>query len=228
MIRLQDISKIYNQGKHNEYAALHQIGLALKLNEMVVFKGPSGSGKTTLLSIIGCISRPTAGRIWLDGRETTSLPERFAAALRRETFGFIFQNYHLIRGLTVLENTMVPAYPSGRSYRHIKERALTLLAQLDLSAKARQAVEHLSGGEQQRAAIARALINDPRIIIADEPTAHLDTELAGRLMTMLSDLKKEGKTVLVASHDPLVYGTASVDRVVPMRDGSIGNAEEIR
>ena len=188
---------------------------------MTVFKGPSGSGKTTLLSLIGCISRPTSGRIHVNGREISGLPERFAAHLRREMFGFIFQNYHLVRGMNVLENIMIPAYPTGRKYRRIKNRALELLEQFDIVSKARQFVEHLSGGEQQRAAIARALINDPQIIIADEPTAHLDTDLAQALMDMLAKLKENGRTLLVASHDPLVFESPLADRVICMRDGRI-------
>ena len=111
MIRLEQITKTFNAGKANEFKALRDIELALEPQTLTVFKGPSGSGKTTLLSIIGCMTRPTSGRVWIDGRETTSLPERFAAKIRRHTFGFVFQNYHLIKGITVIENAMMPAYP---------------------------------------------------------------------------------------------------------------------
>jgi putative ABC transport system ATP-binding protein len=167
------------------------------------------------------MAKPSSGRIWLDGTEVTSLPERFAAEIRRKTFGFVFQNYNLIKGLTVLENIMVPAYPTGVPHRRVRERAVDLLRKLSLESKTRQRVESLSGGEQQRVSIARALINSPSIIVADEPTAHLDSALAASLLEVLSGFKEEGKTVLVASHDPIVHQSSLVDAVVTMRDGRI-------
>ena len=221
MIELKQISKTYNAGKPTEYTALKEVNLSLKARTATVFVGPSGSGKTTLLSIIGCMSRPSSGRIWVDGKEVTSLPERFAAETRRSTFGFVFQNYHLIKGLSVLENTMIPAHPTGKTHRAAKARAMALLNKMNLETRAGQKVEHLSGGEQQRTAFARALINDPFVIIADEPTAHLDSELSKTLLEIISGLKEEGKTFLVASHDPLVYQSSIVDTVITMRDGKI-------
>jgi putative ABC transport system ATP-binding protein len=221
VIQLSGITKTFNVGKPNEFHALNGIDLEVALNEVSVFIGPNGSGKTTLLSILGCMSRPTSGRIWLKGRELTSLPERFAVEIRRETFGFIFQNYNLIKGITVLENTMLPAYPTGIKYREIRDRALSLLESLGMGSKTQERVEHLSGGEQQRAAIARALVNGPSIVIADEPTAHLDSELAQRLLDIFAGFKEEGKTILIACHDPLVFESPVVDRVISMRDGRI-------
>ncbi len=221
MIQLSGIKKTFNGGKSNEFKALRGIDLEVALNEVSVFIGPSGSGKTTLLSILGCMSRPTSGRIWLSGREITSLPERFAAETRRETFGFIFQNYNLIKGISVLENTMLPAYPTGMKYRVIRDRAVSLLEKLGIMSKSEEPVEHLSGGEQQRVAIARALINTPSIIIADEPTAHLDTELAQGLLDIFAGFRKEGKTILIASHDALVFESPVADRLISMRDGKI-------
>lgn len=221
MIELLGVTKIFNMGKTNAFTALRGIDLRIDLGQITVFKGPSGSGKTTLLSIIGCMSRPTSGRIRLDHRETTSLPERFAARIRRNTFGFIFQNYNLIRGISVLENTMIPAYPAGRNHASVKRRAQELLQHLNMESKADERVETLSGGEQQRVAISRALINDPSIIIADEPTAHLDTDLSKQFMEIMIGLKEDGKTILIASHDPLVSGYGGVDRIVGLRDGAI-------
>jgi putative ABC transport system ATP-binding protein len=221
MIELQRITKTFNQGRPNEFTALRGIDLTLNSEKATVFKGPSGSGKTTLLSIIGCMARPTSGRVQLNDREITSLPEKFLTEIRRKTFGFIFQNYNLIKGITVLENTMIPAYPTGTKHRVIREKAMDLLRKLRIDSKAGQKVEHLSGGEQQRTAMARALINDPAIIIADEPTAHLDTELAGEFMAMIAGLKEEGRIILIASHDPLVYESAMVDQTVSLRDGLI-------
>ena len=221
MIELSHINKTFNMGRANAFEALKGIDLRIEMGRMTVFKGPSGSGKTTLLSIIGCMSRPTSGRITVKGRETTSLPERFAAGIRRDTFGFIFQDYNLIRGITVLENIMIPVYPTGRKHAVVKEKAQDLIRRLDMGSKTYEKVENLSGGEQQRVAISRALMNDPSVIIADEPTAHLDTALSRQFMALMVGFKEDGKTILIASHDPLVSGYDGVDRVVGLRDGEI-------
>jgi len=227
MIELNRITKIFNEKKSNEFVALKDVSLSLLPEKLTVFKGPSGSGKTTLLSIIGCMSRPTSGRIRMNNREIISLPERFTAEIRRHTFGFIFQNYNLIKGMTVLENTMIPAYPEGPNYQDLRQRALNLLQRLGIDSKTHQKVEYLSGGEQQRAAIARALINNPSCIIADEPTAHLDTDMALAFINIMSEFKNEGKTILIASHDPLIFEAPTVDRIITLRDGAViqqGNA----
>jgi len=221
MIELSHINKTFNMGRANAFEALKGIDLRIEMGRMTVFKGPSGSGKTTLLSIIGCMSRPTSGRITVKGCETTSLPERFAAGIRRDTFGFIFQDYNLIRGITVLENVMIPVYPTGRKHAVVKEKAQDLIRRLEMTPKAHEKVENLSGGEQQRVAISRALMNDPSVIIADEPTAHLDTALSRQFMALMVGFKEDGKTILIASHDPLVSGYDGVDRVVGLRDGEI-------
>jgi len=221
MIELKQITKVFNAGKANEFKALKDIDLKLQPEKITVFKGPSGSGKTTLLSIVGCMARPTSGRIMVNGQETTSLPEKFLAGIRRNTFGFVFQNYNLIKGLTVLENTMIPAYPIGQKRREVQAKAMELLKKFKIDAKAAQRTGQLSGGEQQRTAIARALINEPSIIIADEPTAHLDTELSKEFLEIIDELSNEGKTVLIASHDPLVFDAGIIDEVVEMHDGKI-------
>ena len=221
MIQLKDVRKVFNQGKPNEFVAIDGVSLQIDFEKVTVLKGPSGSGKTTLLSILGCMARPTSGRIMLADREITSLPERFLTEIRCRTFGFIFQQFNLIKGISAIENVMVPAYPSGEKYARLKERAMHLLETFDLARKATSKVEWLSGGEAQRVTIARALINSPSVLIADEPTAHLDTKLSGELMDIVSKFKDEGKTILIASHDPIVHDAAIVDRVVDMRDGKI-------
>ena len=221
MIQLKDVRKVFNMGKPNEFVAVDGVSLHIDLGKVTVLKGPSGSGKTTLLSILGCMARPTSGRIMLADREITSLPERFLTEIRCRTFGFIFQQFNLIKGITAIENVMVPAYPSGEKYARLKERAMHLLETFDLARKATSKVEWLSGGEAQRVTIARALINSPSVLIADEPTAHLDTKLSGELMDIVSKFKDEGKTILIASHDPIVHDATIVDRVVDMRDGKI-------
>lgn len=221
MIELNNIRKVFNAGKPNEFVAIDEVNLIIDAQKATVLKGPSGSGKTTLLSILGCMARPTAGRITLLDREITSLPERFLTEIRRKTFGFIFQQFNLIKGITALENVMIPAYPSGEQHSALKKRAMVLLGLFNLSHKASSKVEWLSGGEAQRVAIARALVNNPSVIVADEPTAHLDTKLSREYMEIMMSLKAEGKTILIASHDPIVYDSDVIDRVVGMRDGKI-------
>jgi len=191
------------------------------MGKVTALKGPSGSGKTTLLTVLGCMSRPTSGRIFLMEREITSLPERFLTEIRRRTFGFIFQQLNLIKGVTALENVMIPVYPTGERFSSLRKRALELLEAFNLSHRAAARVEWLSGGEAQRVAIARALVNNPEIIIADEPTAHLDTRLSLEFMDIMQDLKGKGKTILISSHDPLVFESELVDTVLEMRDGKL-------
>ena len=235
MIQLLNVRKGFNLGKANEFIAVGGVTLAMEAHRVTVLKGPSGSGKTTLLSLIGCMARPTSGRITLQngilgGRsllgggnapevEVTSLPERFLTEIRRRTFGFIFQQFNLVKGITVLENVMLPAYPLGEKHGAVRKRALALLEMFGLGERAAAKVEWLSGGEAQRVAIARALMNDPPVIIADEPTAHLDSKLSVAFMDIIARLKEQGKTAIIASHDPLVFGAKMVDRVVAVRDG---------
>lgn len=221
MIHLNNIRKVFNSGKPNEFVAIEGVTLDLFSHEITVLKGPSGSGKTTMLSLVGCMNRPSSGRITLEGKEITSLPERFLTEIRRETFGFIFQQFNLIKGITVLENIMLPAYPNGESSAKLHKRAMGLLEVFNLAGKATSKVEWLSGGEAQRTAIARAMINSPAIIIADEPTAHLDSTLSREFMEVMQRLQEEGKTILIASHDPIVYDSMIVDRIIEMRDGRV-------
>jgi len=221
MIELMDVRKVFNMGKPNEFVAIHGVSISVDFNQVTVLRGPSGSGKTTLLSIIGCMARPTSGRIKLADREITSLPERFLTEIRRKTFGFIFQQFNLIKGVTALENAMLPAYPSGEQHASLKKRAMHLFDLFNVSSKADSRIEWLSGGEAQRVTIARALMNNPSIIIADEPTAHLDTKLSVEFMEIVGRLKADQKTVLIASHDPTVFESPVVDRVINVRDGGI-------
>jgi putative ABC transport system ATP-binding protein len=221
MLELSAIRKAYNQGRENELWALNGIDLTIAAGQVTVLFGPSGSGKTTLLTVLGCLARPTSGRVRLNGRDISGLPERFLTGIRRGTFGFIFQQFNLIRGLTALENIVLPAYPLGTDWRALQKRADGLLDSLRLSRRRSSRVEWLSGGEQQRVAIARALINDPEIIIADEPTANLDTALSREFLDILETLLGHGRTILLTSHDPLVVESPIVRRVVTLRDGRI-------
>jgi putative ABC transport system ATP-binding protein len=236
MVELVDVRKTFNQGQSNEFTAVDGVSLSLVENRVIVLKGPSGSGKTTLLSLIGCMARPTSGRIRLRLKggipgfsgnggpselDVTSLPERFLTGIRRKTFGFIFQHFNLIRGLSALDNVMLPAYPLGEPMAVLRRRALEIMETLAVAHRASERVEWLSGGEAQRVAIARALINEPPVIIADEPTAHLDTALSREFLAIVMRLRDGGKTAIIASHDPLVYGAPFVDEVVSIRDGKV-------
>ena len=221
MLELANIRKVFNQGQHNEYWALKGIDLEIPPARVSVLKGPSGSGKPTLLTILGCLARPTEGRVRLNGEDISGLPERFLTEIRRRTFGFIFQQFNLIRGLSAIENIILPGYPSGTPRAQLLARAETLLADLQLAHRRDAKVEWLSGGEQQRVAICRALINDPQILVADEPTANLDSKLSAEFLVILRRLAEAGRTVILTSHDPLVVESAVVDRVYSLRDGQL-------
>ncbi|PLX60981.1 ABC transporter ATP-binding protein [Sedimenticola selenatireducens] len=220
-ISLQDVHKVFNQGRPNAYPAIRGVTLTIEPNQVTCLKGASGSGKSTLLSMIGCLSRPTSGRIHLGERMLSSLPERFLTDIRRHTFGFIFQQFNLISGLTVLENVLLPAYPLAPDFKQLKKSANALLERFGLQHKAQSPVQWLSGGEAQRVAICRALINDPQILIADEPTANLDTRLSHAFMGQVRQLREIGKTVLITSHDPVVFESPVVDRVIELCDGQV-------
>lgn len=225
MIELKNITKIFNRNRPDECVAIEDVSLSLNSGNVTVFKGPSGSGKTTLLSVIGAMAKPTSGRVFVDGREITSLPERFLTEIRRKTFGFIFQQFHLIRGISALENVMLPALTSGETHASLRGRALELLDMFGLSNKTSSRIEWLSGGEAQRVTIARALMNDPDVVIADEPTAHLDTALSKDFLEIMARLNDKKKSILIASHDPMIYESPIVERVFEMRDGKILSPE---
>ena len=221
LIELREVRRVFHQGRPDELTAVAGVSLSLDAGAVTVLRGPSGSGKSSLLAVIGGMARPTSGRVFLEDRELTSLPERFLTEVRRRTFGFVFQQFHLVRGLSALENVMLPACPLGVPRRALERKARGLLDRLGVGHRARARADWLSGGEAQRVAIARALVNDPRVVIADEPTAHLDSKLSLEFLEIVAALKAEGRTIVVASHDPLVYQAGVVDRTVTFRDGRV-------
>jgi putative ABC transport system ATP-binding protein len=221
VIRTERVTKIYNPHRPDEMRAVQNVSLEVAQGEVVVLKGPSGSGKTSLLSLIGCMSRPTSGRITVGGSDVTRLSEQALTEVRRQRFGFIFQQFHLISDLTVLDNVLLPLYPVPISVAEMARRADGILGRLGLRDKGGRWVRQLSGGEQQRVAVARALINRPDVVVADEPTAHLDRELSLDLLGILAELNREGRTLVVATHDPLVFEHPMVNRTVAMRDGRV-------
>jgi putative ABC transport system ATP-binding protein len=221
MIELEAVNKIYNRGQSNEVQALFDVNLLIEANTMVCLRGASGSGKSTLLAIIGCIFPPTSGRAAVAGKQLARLPDRFLTIHRRETIGFIFQQFNLLPALTVQDNIGLPLLPLGVSPAERRRRAGVLMERLGIAHRRDFPAGQISGGELQRAAIARALINDQPIILADEPTAHLDTKLSREFLQIMVDLKKTGKTIIIASHDPLITDNPQIDRIVEVRDGRV-------
>lgn len=221
LVELSAVEKIYNCGEENEVHALHDINLIVREGEMVCLCGPSGSGKTTILSIIGCVFPPSSGRAAIAGKKISRLPDHFLCQYRRQKIGFIFQNFNLLPDLTVLENVTLPLYPNGISPKVRKRLAEPLLEKMGIAHRKKFPVGKISGGELQRVAICRALVNDPPILLADEPTAHLDSRLAFQFMEIMEELKASGKTVILTSHDARVYEHKAVDAVVEVADGRI-------
>jgi putative ABC transport system ATP-binding protein len=228
IVRVEEVSKYYNKGKANEVLAVSDISVRIMRGDFAVLKGPSGSGKTTLLSLIGCMARPTSGSIVVSGKDVSHLPERFLTDIRRKTFGFIFQQFHLIQGMSVIQNVMVPLFPTDSRLSELEKKAERILEGLGMSKRMNFPVQGLSGGEQQRTAIARSLINDPDIILADEPTAHLDTALSLEFMEIVKRFRNTGKTVIIATHDPIVFENETIDFVADMRDGRVTNTTRSR
>lgn len=221
MIKVVEVSKTYNKGKPNQVNAVCDVNLHVRQGEMVVIRGPSGSGKTSLLTLIGCIVRPTSGEIRVAGKTMSRLPEKFMTIHRREHVGIIFQQFNLIQDLSVEQNVELPLFPLDMPRRFISGRTDELVSKMGLESRRGFLVRQLSGGEQQRVAIARALINNPEILLADEPTAHLDTIMSKELMETMEMIKEEGRTIAIASHDPLVYDHPTIDKVYEMKDGRI-------
>lgn len=219
IISLEKVEKTFYPGKPNEITALHQLSLEIVSGQATILAGPSGSGKTTLLSLIGLMSRPSSGRITILGKETTLLGEQFRTLFRRRHVGFIFQHFQLITDLKVRENLDLVLYQEGTPFKTIRRRRFDLLERFSLSEKAETKTAVLSGGEKQRLAIARALMNDPEILLVDEPTAHLDSAMSHELIALFRELKQEGKTFVIATHDPLFLDSGLLGRVIHLRDG---------
>ncbi len=216
-----NVTKTYNLGKPNEVTAVKDASLQINEGSLVVLKGPSGSGKTTLLSLIGCQAKPTRGEVIILGKRISKLPEKFMNLHKRSHIGFIFQHFQLIAGMSVLDNIVLPLIPEGISPKERSKRADRLLEQFNLGHRKQFKVSHLSGGEQPRVAIARALINNAGILLADEPSAHLDSRLTRDFLDHVKQLKRSGHTILITSHDPIIYQHPAVDQVFEIKDGQM-------
>jgi putative ABC transport system ATP-binding protein len=226
MIEVEDISKTYTRGEHGIVQALKSVSFRIAPGECAVVRGASGSGKSTLLNILGCLDLPTAGSYRLDGEDVARYSDKQLARVRNAKIGFIFQSFNLLPRTTALENVEVPmVYGLGAVDRKRalgavdRKRALGALDRVGLGGRASHFASELSGGEQQRVAVARALINSPALILADEPTGNLDLNAVREVMGLLSDLNHEGRTVLLVTHDDAVAAYAS--REILLRDGGV-------
>jgi len=218
IVETRGLTKVYKMGA-SEVHALRGVDLTVEPGEFLSVMGRSGSGKSTLLNLIGCLDRPTSGVVILDGLEVTELPSRRLPAIRRQKIGFVFQQFNLLPTLTALENVMLPMEFRGTYPGRREERAMEVLSIVGLASHAHHLPSELSGGEQQRVAIARALANDPPILLADEPTGNLDTETGQKVVQLLGDLNRQGKTIVLVTHEE--HLTAAAHRIVHMRDGQI-------
>jgi len=221
MIELKNITKNYEINKNNIVRAVNNINLLIKQGELIVLKGASGSGKSTILSLIASLSKPTTGEVIVDDKRVSKLPDNFASMYRREDIGFIFQKYNLIPTLSVKENILLPLIPQNPSEKDASKLLNNVMKRFKIEHKSDAIVKNLSGGEQQRVAIARSQINNPKIVIADEPTANLDKELSEHFISILKELKSDDKTIVVATHDPLFFELDFVDRVIELSNGEI-------
>jgi len=216
-LTVEHITKRYGAGA-TEVIAVRDVSLEVAPGEVVLIMGPSGSGKTTLLLMLGALLKPTAGTIRLNGVVLSALPEQRLPDIRLRQFGFIFQDFNLLSALTVLENVAIVAELAGLGRSAARDKALALLSELGLGERVRFAPEKLSGGEKQRVAIARALVNDPALILADEPTANLDSKIGHEIMRLLQRIAREQRrSVVIVSHDQRIKEIA--DRVLWLEDG---------
>jgi putative ABC transport system ATP-binding protein len=219
VIEMQDVTRVYRIGQVETYA-LRGVTLTVGEGEFTALVGPSGSGKTTMLQLMGCLDKPTSGIVCIKGKDVTRLNANARADLRKGTIGFVFQFFALIPGLTAYENVELPLLLTGASGKARQERVKELLEAVGLSDRARHRPDQMSGGEQQRVAIARALATHPLLVLADEPTANLDTDTGRQVMEIMRRLNKEtGTTFLFATHDPRVVPFAR--RVIELRDGRV-------
>lgn len=221
LIEINGLEKYYNRKKASEVHALRNVSFSVEQGEMLAVMGVSGSGKSTLLNILGFMDGFDAGTYLFDGRDVSSFNDKKLAGLRNRSVGFVMQSFGLILTQTAIENVSLPMLlDPGSKYGGIKDRCMRLLNEVGIADKARSPVEELSGGQQQRVAIARAMANDPKLIIADEPTAALDSETTAEIMELFTKMNRErGTTVLLATHDTLAAQYCG--RVLRIKDGTI-------
>ncbi len=219
VIKLENITKVYTMGEGVSVEALRGVDLSIKEKDFVCVLGPSGSGKSTLLHIMGLLDRPTSGKRYIGGVETSKMDEEERARIRGDKIGFVFQTFNLISSLNALENVELPLLLRESNAKERRRRAKELLERLGLGERIHHRPGQLSGGQRQRVAIARALANNPAIVLADEPTGNLDSKTGKEILQILKDLHKEGRTIVIITHDE--YITRVTDKVIRLRDGKI-------
>ena len=215
---MEDVRKTFRMGD-DAVEVLKGIDLEITHGEFAAIMGTSGSGKSTLMNLIGCLDVPTSGRYLLAGREVLGLQDDDLSVLRNAHIGFVFQSFYLLPYATVLENVLLPTLYREKAMDDARERAIELLRLIGLEARMRFRPNRLSGGEQQRVAICRALMNDPELLLADEPTGQLDSKTAAEIMNLLTQMNERGKTVIVVTHDPVIAACAK--RIIRIKDGVI-------
>ncbi len=221
MIQITNLNKTFHPDSPRAFTALEHINLQINKNELIILKGVSGSGKSTLLSIIAGLQKPTQGELLVDGEAISKLPDLHASHFRASSIGFIPQAFNLFETLSVEENLSIALIPLGFSPKEIAQKSKKALELAQISHKKTELITNLSGGEKQRTAIARALVNDAKIILCDEPTANLDTQNSKKFISIIEELKRLGKTIVIATHDPLFDTLSFSDRIIKMEDGKI-------
>ena len=219
LIKLENLSKTYQIGE-TEVGALREVSLDIHAGEFLAVMGPSGSGKSTLMNIIGCLDKPTSGKYFLEGEEISKVDKNKLAGIRNKKIGFVFQSFNLLSRTSALENAELPLLYTNISNKERTERAMAALASVGLKGREHHKTNQLSGGEQQRVAIARSLLNDPSLILADEPTGNLDTKTGSEIMDIFKRLNEEKKiTLIIVTHDPDIASLAH--RRLHLRDGKV-------
>ena len=216
VVELENVKKIYSMGDA-EVHALKGVSFKVEQGEFISIMGPSGSGKSTCMNMIGCLDTPTSGIVKIDGKETSRMTETELAVLRNKTIGFVFQQYHLIPSMTVIENVMLPLKYKRTDRKDRLALAKAALEKVGLSERENHRPNELSGGQKQRVAIARAIIAEPKIILADEPTGALDTNSGIQVMDLFHEINKTGTTIIIVTHDPRIG--ESTERVIKILDG---------
>lgn len=222
-MQAEGLVKVFNAGKPNEVRPVDGIDLSIEKGSCTILKGPSGSGKTTLLTLLSCLARPTAGSYHCLGEQVSRWSEKFLTRFRQQHIGVVFQQFNLINGFTAAMNIALPLYPVGVSGKTLSRQVAAAAEMVQIGHRLDFPVANLSGGELQRVAIARALINRPEILFADEPTSHLDSQMSANTLEVFRQLKAQGKTIVMTTHDPMVESHPMVDRVWQVKDGKVAS-----